>query len=106
MSSPLTAIVIMGQGNVIGDGDDQPWHIREDQQRFKSMTTGGTLIMGRRTFDAIGRTLPGRTTIVLTRDPTWTYPEVITAEGPDQALRLAAQRGQGDPFVVGGGELY
>ncbi|MGY4719950.1 dihydrofolate reductase [Naumannella huperziae] len=103
--SELTAIVIMGHGGVIGDGADQPWHIAEDQQRFKRLTTGGVLIMGRRTFEAIGRVLPGRTTVVLTRDPEWRHDQVTVAHDADAAL--AAARSAGGPiFVAGGGEIY
>lgn len=81
-----------------------PWQLSSDLRRFKRLTMGGTLIMGRKTFDSIGRPLPGRRTVVLTRDPDW------RAEGVDVFTDCAAAeqslRQDQPAFVVGGAEIY
>ena len=73
----LTAIAAVARNGVIGSANDIPWHLPEDWKRFKAVTKGTSLIMGRRTFDGIGKPLPGRASIVLTRDP----------DGAEQAFR-------------------
>ncbi|MCL2490527.1 MAG: dihydrofolate reductase, partial [Propionibacteriaceae bacterium] len=67
----LTAIAAVARNGVIGDGDGLLWHIPEDFARFKAVTMGGALVMGRRTYQSLGRPLPGRTSIVLTRNTAW-----------------------------------
>ena len=97
-------IAAMADNRVIGAGNRIPWHLPADFQWFKRTTLGGILVMGRRTYESIGRPLPGRETIVLTRGP-WTAPGVSTVAGPDALeARLA-----GDPrpvWVCGGAEIY
>ncbi len=88
---------------VIGLDGDMPWRLRSDLQRFKKLTMGGVLIMGRRTYDSIGRPLPGRRTIVVTRNPDWRAEGVESAENPDLALETA---GDSRIFVVGGAQIY
>lgn len=80
-----------------------PWRLSSDLRRFKRLTMGGVLIMGRRTFDSIGRPLPGRRTIVITRRPDWSCDGVETAASPQEAIEKA---GEGNKFVVGGAEIY
>ena len=100
----VTMIAAVGRNGVIGDGTSMPWHLSEDLKHFKAMTLGHTMIMGRRTFESIGRPLPGRRTIVITRQPGWHHPDVETAQSLTDAFFLA---GPGDEvFVVGGGEVY
>jgi dihydrofolate reductase len=100
----VAMIAAVGRNGVIGDGDRMPWHLPEDLQHFKAATLGHTMIMGRRTFDAIGRVLPGRRTIVITRQRDWHHAGVETAHSLPDALFLA---GPGDEvFVVGGGQVY
>ncbi len=65
----VTAIAAVARNGVIGAGNDIPWRLPHDLARFKRLTTGSVVVMGRRTYDSIGRPLPGRTTIVITRDP-------------------------------------
>ena len=106
---PLTAVVAMTPQGVIGKDGDMPWRLRSDLQRFKKLTMGGVLIMGRKTFDSIGRPLPGRVTIVITRDPNWSHPDVLVASSPDAALELLHDSeavGDRAPFVVGGAQIY
>jgi len=87
---------------VIGNAGGIPWHLPEDFAHFKATTMGHTLVMGRATYDSIGRPLPGRTTIVLTRDPDWSADGVTTAGSLEEALALA----EGDVYVAGGATVY
>ncbi|KAA1259782.1 Dihydrofolate reductase type 3 [Rubripirellula obstinata] len=102
-SSSLTAIVAMTPSGVIGLDGDMPWRLSSDLRRFKKLTMGGTLIMGRKTYDSIGRPLPGRRTIVITRSDDWSAEGVDRAASPDEAVTMA---GSNDVFVVGGAEIY
>jgi dihydrofolate reductase len=81
------------------------WGFPEDFAHFKRVTLGHTLIMGRATYDSIGRPLPGRTTIVVTRNPDWSADGVLVAHSLDEALELAAEQ-SGETFVVGGTQIY
>ncbi|KNX39228.1 diacylglycerol kinase [Luteipulveratus halotolerans] len=99
----LTLVAAMGTNRVIGADGDMPWHLSDDLKRFKALTTGGTMIMGRGTWDSIGRALPGRTTVVVTRDRTWSAPGAVVAHSLAEALAGAPD---GELFVVGGGEIY
>lgn len=103
MKTRLTAVVAMTPGGVIGLDGDMPWRLSSDLRRFKKMTMGGVLIMGRKTFDSIGRPLPGRRTIVITRNPDWSFDGVQRAGGVDEALELL---GDENGFVVGGAQIY
>ncbi|HLU31008.1 MAG TPA: dihydrofolate reductase [Acidimicrobiia bacterium] len=96
-------VAAVARNGVIGRDGDLPWHIPEDLRRFKEMTMGGTLVMGRKTYESIGRPLPGRTTVVVTRQPDWSAPGVEVASSLESALEVA---GSDDVFVVGGAEIY
>ena len=102
----LVGIAAVARNGVIGAAGDIPWRIPADWRRFKALTLGHVLVMGRRTFDSIGRPLPGRTTVVLTRDPGWSRDGVLVASTPAEAVTLARERANGPVFVAGGGELY
>ena len=95
---------VAGNG-VIGHRGGIPWHLPEDFAHFKATTLGHTLVMGRATYDSIGRPLPGRTTIVLTRDPAWRADGVIVAHDLDSALSLAEDL-PGDVYIAGGAGVY
>lgn len=101
----LALVVALDEDGVIGRDGGLPWHLPDDLRRFKARTMGHVLLMGRRTYASIGRPLPGRRSIVLTRDPTFRAPAgVAVAPGLDEALRIA-----GDVpcvFVIGGAEVY
>lgn len=115
----LTAIAAVGRNGAIGREGDVPWHLPEDWRRFKAVTMGGSLVMGRVTFEAIGTPLPGRTSLVVTRDPEeasrrwaaehrdWTPgpgTRVVWAGSLDEALALADD---GAPvWIAGGAEIY
>jgi dihydrofolate reductase len=98
-------VAAVADNGVIGAGGDIPWRISEDFQHFKATTLGHTLVMGRATYDSIGRPLPGRTTIVLTRDPDWSVDGVLVAHDLDRALELAEGL-PGDVMVAGGSQVY
>jgi dihydrofolate reductase len=100
----LTLVAAMGANRVIGRDGDMPWHFSEDLKHFKRTTIGGVMIMGRRTFDSIGRPLPGRRSIVITRSTEWSHDGVEVAHSLDEALTLAGS--DAPVFVVGGGEIY
>jgi dihydrofolate reductase len=100
----ITLIVARSRNGVIGRDNTLPWHLPEDLKHFKATTLGHTMIMGRKTFDSIGRPLPGRRTIVLSRDRGWTHPGCERADSLDAALRLAS--GATEIFVVGGEQVY
>ena len=103
----VVAIAAVARNGVIGAHGSIPWHLPEDFAHFKRTTLGHTLLMGRATYDSIGRPLPGRTTIVLTRDPAWSPGDdaVVVARSVDQALALAADL-PGDLYVAGGAAVY
>src|SRR5512132_4272645 len=102
----IIGIAAVAANGVIGAGNDIPWRIPADWKRFKALTLGHVLIMGRKTYDSIGRALPGRTAFVITRDRMWRGDGVravpSVAEAFDQALQLNPQT----IFVAGGGEIY
>lgn len=99
----ITLVAAVARNGTIGAGGGLPWHLPADLKRFKALTMGHPMIMGRKTFDSIGRALPGRRTIVVTRDPDWCAPGVETAPSVPAAL---AAVGDAEVMVVGGGEIY
>jgi dihydrofolate reductase len=101
-----TLVVAIAKNRAIGLNNQMPWHLPEDLQHFKRTTLGHTLIMGRKTFESIGRALPGRRTIVLTRDATWQHDGCETAHSLEQALKLAESTPERQPFIVGGANVY
>ena len=94
----------MAENGVIGRDNALPWHLPNDLKRFKALTTGHSIIMGRRTFESIGRVLPDRRTIVITRNPEFRAPGAEVVHTLDDALALT--EGEDEVFVVGGAELY
>lgn len=101
----LTLVAAYAGNRVIGDHGRIPWHLPEDFAHFKATTMGGVLVMGRATYESIGRPLPGRTTVVVTRNPDWSADGVLVAHSLEEALDLAAGQ-PGETFVVGGTEVY
>ena len=102
----MIGIAAVARNGVIGAGNDIPWRIPEDWARFKAITMGHVLIMGRKTYDSIGRPLPGRTTIVVTRDPDWTAAGVLVVRNLDEAFEAAYALSPEKVFVAGGGQIY
>jgi len=100
----LSIIVAMADNRTIGINNTLPWRIPEDLKRFKALTMGHHMIMGRKTFDSIGRPLPGRTTVVVTRNRELQISGCLVAHTLEQAI--AACAGDEQIFIVGGAELY
>jgi dihydrofolate reductase len=100
----VTLIAAVGRNGVIGADGKMPWHLSEDFAFFKRTTMGHTMVMGRKTFDSIGRVLPGRRTIVVTRQRDWTHPDVETAHSLVDALDLAGPADE--VYICGGGQVY
>lgn len=100
----ITLLAAVARNRVIGRNGTMPWHLPEDLAHFKRTTMGHPLVMGRKTFDSIGRPLPGRRTLVVTRQPRWSHAGVETAHSLPEALALAGPADE--VFVVGGGQLY
>jgi len=100
---PITLVVARARNGVIGRGGTLPWHIPADLRRFKALTMGTVLVMGRRTFDSLPGLLPGRRHIVLTRDTNWSAPGVAVAHTVEQALAIA---GEEPVSVIGGAEVF
>ena len=104
MATPrVTLIVAMTDDGVIGIDGQLPWRLPEDLRRFKAATLGKPVVMGRKTFDAIGRPLPNRRNIVVTRNPAWVNAGVETTNSLDQAVAIA---GEGEVFIIGGAQIY
>jgi dihydrofolate reductase len=101
----LTLVAAVADNGVIGADGDIPWRIPVDFAHFKKLTLGHVLVMGRATYESIGRPLPGRTTIVLTRDPAWSAEGVLVAADLDSALEMADGIDH-EVFVVGGSSVY
>jgi len=102
----IVGIAAVAANGVIGAGNDIPWRIPADWQRFKTLTMGHVLIMGRKTYNSIGRPLPGRTTFVITRDRMWRGDGVRAVPSLDEALHQALLLDPQTIFVAGGGEIY
>ena len=104
MSVHLTAIVAMTPDRVIGRGGALPWYLPEDLAFFKRVTSGHPVVMGRKTFESIGRPLPKRRNIVLTRDPNWSAEGVEVIHRPEDLKTLPELEGR--VFIIGGSEIY
>jgi len=108
MSEPqrplISLIVAMAQNGVIGRDNALPWRLPEDLKRFKEFTLGKPILMGRKTFEAIGRPLPGRANLVLTRDHDWRAPGVIPVHSVEEALLQT--RTCDELVAIGGAEIY
>lgn len=100
---PITLVVARARNGVIGRGGRLPWHIPADLKRFKALTMGSVMIMGRRTFESLPKLLPGRRHIVLTRDPGWTAEGAEVAHSVEEALDLAAGE---RVSVIGGADIF
>ena len=103
MSPQAVALVAMADNGVIGRDNRLPWHLPNDLKRFKAITMGHALLMGRRTFDSIGEALPGRRNLVLTRNAGWLAPGCEAVHSIDEGL---ARAGDATLFVIGGAEVF
>lgn len=102
----VALVAAVADNGVIGRGNALPWHIPADLRYFKKITMGKPIIMGRRTFDSIGKPLPGRSNIVVTRDAHWAAPGARPASNLEAALAHAADEGSEEFMVIGGAAIY
>jgi len=103
--SNRTLIVAVSENDVIGKGNDLIWHLKNDLKRFKALTSGHCIIMGRKTFESFSKPLPNRTHIVITRQQNYKAAEgVIVVNSLEAAIEAAKQ--DENPFIIGGGEIY
>lgn len=107
---PVVLVLAAAENGVIGRDAALPWDLPDDLRHFKTVTYGRPVVMGRRTFDSVGRPLPGRTNIVLTRDRSWSHPGVRVVDSIESALALGRAQalidGADSVMVVGGAEVY
>ncbi len=107
---PIVIVVAMGRNRELGKDGRLLWHIPEDLQRFKRLTSGHPVILGRKTFESIvgylGKPLPNRTNIVVTRDPAWTHEQVVVARSLEEALEKARALNPAEIHVGGGAQIY
>ncbi len=101
----ISIIAAMSLNRVIGKNNRIPWHIPREQQRFKQITWGHTIIMGRKTYESIGKTLPGRTNIVITRQKNYSAPGCIIAHSLEQALE-SCPSDETEAFIIGGEQIF
>ena len=97
-------IVAFANHNVIGINNTLPWHLPEDLKRFRALTMGHHIIMGRKTYESLGRLLPGRTTVIVTRNSDYKIEGALIAHSLQAALMLCGS--DNEPFVIGGAQLY
>jgi dihydrofolate reductase len=102
----VSSIVATAQNNVIGKDNQIPWYLPADLAYFKRTTLNHHVIMGRNCYESIGKPLPKRTNIVLTRDPFFTASGIVVAHSIEDALGIAYDNGEEEAFIIGGGEIY
>jgi dihydrofolate reductase len=102
----ISAIVAVAHNNIIGKDNEIPWYLPADFAYFKRVTLNHHIIMGRNCYESIGRPLPKRTNIVVTRNPFYIVSGCITVHSIAEGLQLAQQNGETEAFIIGGGEIY
>ena len=100
----ITIIAAAGENNELGKDNDLVWHLPDDFKRFKQLTTGHHIIMGRKTFESFPKPLPNRTHIVITRKKDYKKEGAVVVHSIKEALKKA--EGDAQPFIIGGGEIY
>ena len=104
MINKLSLIVAVANNNVIGVNNTLPWHLPEDLKRFRALTTGHHIIMGRKTYESLGRLLPGRTTVIVTRNKDYKIEGALIAHSLESAVDIC--KDDDEVFLIGGAELY
>ena len=102
----ISLLVAMDEKRGIGKAGKLPWHLSSDVRRFRELTMGHHLIVGRKTFESIGKPLPGRHTIIVTRNSNFNTEGCFVARSVEDAIALARDRGETEVFVIGGAEIY
>lgn len=104
MKNNLSVIVAVAKNDVIGVNNTLPWHLPEDLKRFRALTTGHHIIMGRKTYESLGRLLPERTTVIVTRNKNYKIEGALIAHSLAEAVTLC--QNDDEAFLIGGAELY
>jgi dihydrofolate reductase len=102
----ISAIIAMSTNRVIGKNNQLPWHLPADLKHFKKITLGKPILMGRKTYESIGRPLPGRCNIVISRDKKFQAPGCILAHSIESALTIASEQRSEEIFIIGGALLF
>ena len=102
----ISIIVAASQNGVIGRDNQLLWRLPDDLKRFKQLTLGHPMIMGRKTFESIGKPLPGRTSIIVTRSPEYQVEGTLVVHSLEEALAVAGKLDTEEAFIIGGGEIY
>jgi dihydrofolate reductase len=102
----ISLIVAAATNNAIGKDGKLPWHLPNDMKHFKNITWGMPIVMGRKTFESLGKALPGRKNIVITRQPGWKAEGVISVKNIEDAFFIARESDAKEVMVIGGGEIY
>ncbi len=102
----VSLIVAMDEERGIGKGNTLPWRLSSDLKRFRELTMGHHIIVGRKTFESIGKPLPGRQTVIVTRDQEFKAEGCFIVHSVEEAVNLARERGESEVFICGGAEIY
>lgn len=102
----ISLIVAVAENDVIGHNNQLIWHLPNDLKQFRRLTTGHCIIMGRKTFDSIGKPLPNRTSIIISRNPDFQIENCITVNSLEKAISKAKEIENEEAFVIGGAEIY
>ncbi|GAA4327193.1 dihydrofolate reductase [Flaviaesturariibacter amylovorans] len=102
----LSLLVAADEANVIGKDNQLPWHLPNDLKYFKNLTWGAPILMGRKTFDSIGKPLPGRYSIVITRNQEWRHDGVEVVHSVEDAIEAAQRHHVNELFLIGGAEIF
>lgn len=102
----LSLLVAADENNVIGKDNQLPWHLPNDLKYFKNQTWGMPILMGRKTFESIGKPLPGRKSIIITRNKSWKHEGVTVVHSTEEAIGKAREFGVKEIFVIGGAEIF
>ena len=102
----LSLIVAVAENNIIGHNNQLIWHLPNDLKQFRRLTTGHCIIMGRKTFDSIGKPLPNRTSIIISRNPDFKIENCITVDSLEKAILKAKEIENEEAFIIGGAEIY
>jgi len=102
----ISTIVAVAKNNVIGKDNDIPWYLPADLKYFKKITTGHHIVMGRKCYESIGRPLPKRTNVIVTRNPFFIATGCLVTHNVAEAVQLAEANGEEEVFIIGGGQIY
>ncbi len=102
----VSFILAADEDDAIGAGGDIPWRMRSDLRRFKRLTMGHHLLMGRKTWESLGKPLPGRVTLVVTRQAEYRAPGAVVCSSPEEGVATARRAGERELFVIGGAQMY